>query len=260
MNNILNSRVKRLIKDDLLEYGGYLLIFLGIGIVMAVLNVLFGNFAMRIHSSIADFISIMIGLLSFGAATFIMAMMGITAGCELPQHVRAGVARKEYFIAMTVVAVIVGLSIAPLMLLVNVIINLFVDSEGLFYNAVHIGGGEILTLAMHFLIYFALFLACFFITVFWQRVGWKIALAIMIPFFMISNSIIINFVFLNIFNSNSDNYEFYVYWNSQDGISSSMSKFFNITNGLLSVTTLVMIALLGIGTYILIKSVPVKIK
>ena len=251
MNNLLNTRVKKLIKGDLLAFGGS---FLGV-LVFGITSSLF-NFWLD-----GQFISLMISsLFSFHFFAFCMALTGITIGSELPQYIRRGVARKEYFIARGLVATIESLLFAPIMLILNVITNLLVSSESLFYNVFHIGNGHISTLIMHFLIYITLFLAGFLISIFWQRIGWKFSLLVIIPLVLvsnalISNALISNFLFLNLSNSYT-----YLQFSLEDGFSSSININPLISNGLINMILIGLIALLGIGIYSFLKHFPVKIK
>lgn len=250
MNNLLNTRVKKLIKGDLLAFGGSFLGVLVFGITSSLFNFwLDGPF-------IGPFTSLMIGsIFSFHFFALCMALTGITIGYELPQYIRRGVARKEYFIARGLVVAIESLLFAPIMLILNVITNLLVSSESLFYNVFHIGNGHISTLIMHFLIYITLFLAGFLISIFWQRSGWKFSLLVIIPLVLVSNALISNFLFLTLSNSYT-----YIRFSLEDGFSSSININPLISNGLINMILIGLIALLGIGIYSFLKHFPVKIK
>ena len=253
MNNIFNTRVKRLITDDLLEYGKHLLWFLGfvIGILM-ILNIFVGINVVMIRN-IRDFLDINVGVTLIGTGIFsfvssgflvFMFISGIVTGYELPQHVRQGIARGEYFIGVTIAAIIVSLLIAPLILLVNMIFNLFVTIEGVFYHLFQMGGGEISLLIAQFLMYIALFLLGFCIAIIWQRVGWQLGVAFIVLLLMISSFLGWNIVNgFNVFNVTFDNYLFEIEWAFSTGF------FIGV----------IMIAILGIIAYMLIKKVPVKV-
>jgi hypothetical protein len=238
MNNVLNERVKRLIKKDLVGYGKHLLWFLGLTIVIPVIfQVIFANSVLiNINSDIKDLGDNLFNFFSSGYFILVVGFAGITAGAELSQYVRKGVSRKDYFIATTVAAVIVSLLIPPLMLLLNMIINLFVSSESLFYHVFDMDGSKNSILVMQCLIFLTLFLLGYCTAIVWQRVGWYISTAIIVVCFMIAIFLGINFEF-DWLNNN--------YWFEMEG-------FFPIVMGL--------IAILGIGTYKLIKNVSVKTK
>lgn len=260
MHNILNARVRRLIKDDLLEYGKHLLGFLGflIGFVIIVilLNGGIPNHFEGLTINIGDSIEFTTDDIGFSFPSFVvfiitMFIAGITAGYELPQSVRAGIARKEYFFATTVAALIVSLLIAPIMLTLNMVVNLFTTSGSLFYNVIYIGGGELSTLIKQFLVYIALFLFGFCFRVIWQRVKWRIGIIITSIFFSIFYGIL-GFIgwkigsWLNIFTVTTGDAWFEISW--------------SFSSGLLIGLAMVIIVISGIGTYVLISDMPVKMK
>jgi len=258
MNNIFNSRVKRLIKADLLEYVKYLFGFFGLAVVIPiVLNLLFGTSGEigigigNLNINIADFGRINIGgifnFISFGFFVFVMFIAGITAGSELPQHIRVGIARKEYFIATIVSAVIVSLLIAPFVLLLNIIVNSLITPGSLFYNTFHIGGGEISILTMQFLMYTSLFLLGYCGAIICQRVGWLIGVAIIVAVFIILGFLGWNIAIgFNMFNLTIGDHWFEIETSSD--------------NGFFSIMGILTTAVLGIGTYMLIKNVSVKVR
>jgi len=251
MNNIFNSRVKRRLQENLLEYGKYIFGFLGFAIVIpVVLHILFGNRFMIFNITyVGDFNDINIerifNFASFGFFAIFIFIAGIVGGYELPQYVRKGIARKEYFTSEVVAVGIVSLLVAPLMLLINMIINSFVASESLFYRAFSIGGDGISTMVVQFLMYIMLSLFGFFIAILWQRVGWQIGVGITVAFLLISSLLGWNIVnWFNLLTVTTSEYWFEIEW--------------SLSNGLLGAIAMVMIAVLGFGTYILIKSVSVE--
>jgi len=268
MNNIFNVRVMKLIKKELLEYGKYLFCFLGFAIIVPVVlnrlfgtsgQILFANFGNgELNFNIGDIGNISIegvfSFVSFAFFTFFMFIGGITVGAELPQSIRWGIARKEYFTATIVSAAIVSLAFAPLMLLLNSIINLLVASGSAFYNSFHIGDGNTSILVMQFLAYIVLFLLGYCIPLTWQRFGWQIGLAfifalvalIFIFGFLGLNTIIIGFSTFDIMTT--DDYLFLFQWD-----------FVNGTFGISGIIGLITIVVLGTGAFMLTKDVPVKV-
>jgi len=262
MNNILNERVTKLIKADLLEYGKYLLFFLVLGFAIPVLlNMIFGTSVIiigvgSVNIEIDNFGTINIeGLLnfvSFAFFTFFMFIGGIITGAYLPTYVRWGVARKEYFTGTIVAAVIVSLAFAPVVLLLNTIINLLVSSGSSLYNFFHIGGGEIPVLIGQFLAYVALFLLGYCIPLVWQRFGWHVGMAfifLLVAFIIISGLYGLNtIVGFNVFNlTTTSDYLFELEWSFTEAF------------GYFGIMGITMIVVLGISAFLLTKDVPVKV-
>jgi len=248
MNNSLNSRITRLIKDDLLDYGKHLLGFLGvliaslviniglnrgIGAIPEVLTIDLGNFG-EFAIDFGEFaMAGIFNTLSFGFFIIIMFISGIVIGYELPQHVRRGVARKEYFIATTIAAVIVSLLIIPLLLLMNMIFNIFANSGSTFLD-----DGRISMLVMQFLMYIVLFLFGYCIAIIWQRVGWQ--LGIVTTVVLLSILSFLGWQTGIIFTLTADDYYYWLRW--------SFSNIFLVG----------MTMALAIATYTLIRGVSVK--
>jgi len=265
MNNILNERVRRIVREDLLEYGKYILFFLVLGFVIPfLLSQIFGTRIVvmdfvdgAFNIDLGDFGSVNIdgvfNFVSFGIFSVFMFIAGITGGVELPQNVRWGVARNDYFTATVISAIIVSLIFAPVMLLFNTIINLFVSSGSVFYNFFQIGGGEFPVLVFHFFTYVALFLVGYYIPLVWQRFGWYIWLAFIILLVLlipISGILGLNIVIgFNVFEvTTTDDYLFLISWDFTDGFS-----------GIFVLLGLIAITVLGVGAYLLAKDVPVKV-
>lgn len=260
MNKIFNVRVKRLIKDDLLDYGKELLGLIGFLIVFVTIIILL-NGGLSTSSevvtiNIGDFFDFTTDYIGFGSLLFgfyvvTLFIAGIEAGSELPEHVRLGIARKESFFATTVAAVIVSLLIAPVMLTLNMITNVFTTSGSLFYNALYIGSGELSTLITQSLIYIALFLLGFCFRVTWQRVNLKIGIILTSIFFSIFYGII-GFIgwkigsWFNIFTVTTGDAWFEFSW--------SFSSHLHV------IVAVVMILISGMGTYTLMRDMHVKIK
>ena len=259
MSNILNVRVRKLIKDDLLEYGKYLLGFFvlgfGVPLILSLLfgtrgNILFIGFQ-DVNIDIGDFGRInvegLFNFFSFAFFVFFMFIGGIIVGAELPSHVRCGGARGEYFIATIITAVIVSLAYAPVLLLLNMVINLFVSSNSAYYNILHIGNGELSTLLEQFIMYVAIFLLGYCIPLIWQRVGWLITVSMIVIFVLISGILGWNFAIgFNVFNIVENDDFLGITWDFSYG-------FFGIVG-------LLMIAVLGSGVYLLSKDIPVKVR
>jgi len=251
MNNMVNRRVKKLLQETLMEYGRYIFGFLAFAIIAPiVLHFLFGTRVTVLNITYTgNFNDINIeGIFnsaSFGLFAGFIFIAGIVEGYELPQAVRMGISRKEYFTVATVAAVIVSLLIKPLLLLINLIINSFVTSESFFYRAFSIGHAGISTLSVQFLIYIMLFLFGLFIAVLWQRIGWQLGVVITIAFLLISSvlgwSMVSGF---NILTVTTNEYWFKFEW--------------SLSNGLMGAVAMILIAILGMGTYALIKNVSVK--
>ena len=262
MSNILNVRVRKLIKQDLFEYGKYILFFLGIGLaVPVILTLIFGRGE---SGSTSIFIGIgginiytddfgvinVFNFFSFAFFTFFMFIGGIVAGAELPSHVRWGGSRKEYFVSTVISSVIVCLAFAPFLLLLNAIVNLFAPSGSAFYNLFYIGGGDIPILLKQFLSYVAIFLFGYCIPLFWQRFGWYIGVAVILAFIFLSGFLSFNFaVGFGIFDLVSEDYFYGIEWDFTSGF----SVIFGIMLSL-------MIVVFGTVLYLLVKDMPVKVR
>ena len=254
MNNVLNSRMKKLIKRELFDYGKFLFVFL----ILIISTIIF--FGMGIgNETTAEIISniTVSGFLPQGFFNFVFLTSGITTGAELPQYVRRGFARGEYFFAATTAMLIVVLLISPVMLLFNMIVNLVVGSQSSLYNSFLIGNGNVFNLLIHTLIYIVAFLLGIFVTTFWQRVGWKIASTILVSFLLISNFTFLNVLnildFLSMLDVNYDDYGLDIFWPANQ----VADRLFSIPTAAI---TIGLIVALGVGTYALIKSVAVKVR
>jgi len=258
MNNILNVRVKRLIKDDLLEYGKHLLGFLGFIVLSILINFILQLFfgSGEIVINIGD-VHIDLGnpenfnlvglfnMISFGAFVIIMFISGAVVGYELPHYVRMGIARTEYFIATTIAATIVSFLIAPFTLLLNGMINFIVGSNSIFYNGLHMGSGDLLTLGVQFLMYVAVFFLGLLIVAIYQRIGWQIATGLIVALFAIG--IGWNFSrLLSVFNVVTGEYWFEFSW--------------AFRNGYLGLIAVMMIVVFGFSGYTMIKNTSVDVK
>jgi len=258
MTNILNVRVRRLLKEDLLDYAKHFAGFMaGIAVVLLIQYLVYliigFDFGITLAGRELDMrelnFSGFLGAISFAGITLVMFIAGIVTSAELPTYVRMGVARKEYFVATLVAAIIVSLLLAPTLLGLNVIINLFVDAELFLYDAFLAGGGDFFVLASQALVYIALFLAGYSIAIIWQKVGWFLGLcmgfiiAIGVGFLGWNVGRIFNI--LNIVIGDHDNW-FEVNWVA--------------SNGILAITALGLIGMFGVLTYMLLKTISVKVK
>ena len=168
MNNTLNSRVKRLIKEDLLEYAKIISIVFGSGMLIGtiILSLLFS--ITGDNSIILEFSFGIINLTGFAVFMFIA---GIVGGAELPAYVRYGIARGEYFTATIIGAIIVSILLLPLLLLIDQIISSILGLENIIST---VRNGDLLTLAMYVLTFIVVYLAGFFIAMIFGRFGWVI--------------------------------------------------------------------------------------
>lgn len=260
MNNIFNVRVRRLIKDDLIEYGQHLLGFIGFVALMLlfqfVLYLFFGIgnfFELNININGRDFDlggpehSGILRIISFGGLAIAMFILGIVGGAELPSYVRKGVARKEYFTATTTSAIIFSLLVAPVLLGVNAVMSLIIGTSHLFYNALFIGDGDIAVLIIQFLIYIGLFLTGYSIAMIWQRVGWLIGLISGFLIFIIAGFFGWNFGRLfNIIDFITGDERAEISWIA--------------SNGIAAFAVIGLIAVFGIAAYTLMRRVAVKVK
>jgi len=263
MTNIFNPRIQKLIKKDLLEYVKYVLGFIGLALVFGIglpllLNIFFGfSTGFNIDTEEINVSISFAGMSAFITSGFFAISLfaaGIQSGYELPQHVRKGIARKEYFATTVISAIIAILSIAPIMLLLNMMINLFVRSESAFYNLFRIGGGNIIGILFHLLIYTTLFILGYFIAIYWQRVGGVIAVATFIAIIItmivvgwniptVSDAVFIGFGF--------DNYHGFIV----EGIDVNP-----LPNHSFAMITTMLIGIFGISTYAMIRNVSIKVR
>ena len=245
MNNIFNIRVRRLIKDFLRDYAIHFLWFIGFAFFLPLaLNLLFGTAIMTV--SIGNFEEVhtwsIFHFATFGVFVIIMLIAGIEDGYELPRYVRIGISRREYFFATTTAAVIISLLAGPVILMLNLILNLFLGAESLFYNMSNIS-----TLGMQLFMYIAVFLLGFCGTVLWQRVAWYVAVAVTVVFFVVMSFLGWSFAFI---------FDIFTFRNDADFLGIDIA----ISNGLLAGIAAVMIVVFGMATYGLIKNVSVKVK
>jgi len=258
MNNIFNVRVRRLLKNDLLEYakhfGWFMIIVIGSSLLNLAIKFFAGrgfNFDITFFGSDFDLREIdfsgIVNMISFGGIAIVMFIAGIVGGAELPSYVRLGASRKEYFAATTLGAIIISLVVAPAVLSLNAIINLLAGTENFLYNSLLIANGDIAVLAAQVLMYVALFLTGYSIAMIWQRVGWL--------FGLIAGFIIVIVTglfgwgvggFFNTFTIVIEDYWFEVNW--------------MLSSGFIAVMALVQIEIFGTLTYTLLKNVPVKVK
>ena len=261
MTNIFNTRVQKLIKDDLLEYGKQLLCFIGLGLLFGLgipllINLFFGIQTGVLDIQIEDLdvglnFAVIFSFITAGFFAVTIFTAGIVAGYELPQHVRKGIARKEYFISTVTAGIIVILAIFPSLLFLNMAVNLFSGSENIFYNLFNMGWGNIANLISHLLMYMTLFSLGYFVAVYWQRVGWLIALAS-----IIGTLIVLGFLGWNIPTIPDAPFIGFSF-HSEYGF--SIEGFvFNFSNNSFVISTITMIGILSASTYAMVRNVTVK--
>lgn len=263
MNNILNVRVKKLIKDNLLEYakhfGGFLAVILILATVFSMINieVVIGSAYVEgfeyVASEITNFLNGTSSFASFNFFGFIIIMLiaGIVAGAELSMYVRQGIARNEYFKATLIGAIIVSVTLIPFASIANRLINLITGSESVIYS---LRNGNLLTIAIHILSFIVFFLGGYLISMTYQRFGWFLGIIITIFALLITGVVSWNFGF----------------WNSEVIIILPIEAFFTAGehNGLVGLVApellgsiLVTVSvILASGIYALVKNTPVKIK
>jgi len=262
-----NVRIQRLVKSDLKDYSTFFLGFLGLVMGAILLNWIFrlffgmGGFQMNVGNINIDIhtgdvlLEGFFNMVSFSVVGFMMFVSGCVAGYELPQNVRRGVARGEYFISVVIAAVIVSLLAAPFVFVVSTISNFLVPSGSIFYGAFHVSGSGMVELAVQFLMYVAVFFMGFFIAMVWQRLGWLLGLIVTVGFLVVlgflgfvSSAIVTPFVFLDVFNvTRIGEYWFEFQWDVA-------------ANGMFALLAIGMMVVFGIGARLLIKNVAVKVR
>jgi len=266
MNNA-NVRIQRLVKSDLKDYGTFFLGFLGLVMGSILINWIFrlffgmGGFQMNVGDINIDIytgdvlLEGLFNMISFSVVGFMMFVSGCVAGYELPQNVRRGVARGEYFIGMIIAAIIASLLVAPFVFVVSTISNFLVPSGSIFYGAFHVSGSGMVELAVQFLMYVALFFMGFFIAMVWQRLGWLLGFIVTAGFLVIlaflgfvSNALVTPFIFLGVFNvTRIGEHWFEFQWDVA-------------ANGIFALLAIGMMVVFGIGVRLLIKNVVVKVR
>ena len=251
MNNTLNTRVKRLIKDDLFEYGKVLLWIFGLMLFSLIINIVLNSevniseIAGAINIQIGNFEliieAITLGIYIGGVAIFMM-IAGITAGYELPQHVRFGIARHEYFKANVVSAIIVSILIIPLGFFINLILTTLVSSDSFLYNLINLADVGLLTISMYILYFITAFFVGYFIGMVFQRFGWIVGVIFVLILLTITGSLTWRFIPripIRIF---------------------SVGDISMIAPELLGPTLIVIAFFIAMGTYLLVKDTPVKVR
>jgi|GEM_PF-1883872 len=263
-----NVRIQRLVKHDLLAYGKFLLCFLGfiVGAIAVnwILHLFFGVGSFQVNIGSVD-IDIQAGdvllegffnMITFSVIGFMMFVSGCVTGYELPQYVRRGIARGEYFIVAMITVAIVSLLIAPIVFVIGTISNFLVPTGSIFYGAFYISSSGLLELGVQFLLYIGFFLTGFFIATVWQRIGWimgailTVGILLLFGFlgFLSMRFILPPLYIFDVFNvARVGEYWFEFQWDMA-------------ANGTLTMLALVMIMVFGIGTRLLIKNVNVKVR
>jgi len=257
----MNNRILKLIKQDLAEWGQYVLGFIGFIIAGSVVSFLIGIF----FSTDVNFMNFNSGpdgidlsgifhLISFGMFVIVMLIAGIVAGSEIAGSVRKGISRTESFISETISATLVSLLIAPFILLMNMLTNVLSGSSSTFYNTLNVDGG-LLTLGVQFLVYMAVFFIGFFIAAIWQKIGWLQTLSIIVFTLFATGALgmrTTNIVIDEVISIVQDADENVI-------VEESSILFGQVAqNGMTAVVALVAIIVFGVSTYVIIKSLPVK--
>ena len=167
MNGTLNSRIKKLIKNDLLVYAKYVGGFFTILLVMTVLI-----------STVFTIEAMEIGVFNIFSLMITMLISGIVTGTELPMRVRQGIARNEYFKATMLEAVIISIVLIPLTFAVNQLISSVTGSDSMMYHMSHLESNSLLIMVMYILWFIVSFLLGYFIAMIYQRFGWLIGVIV----------------------------------------------------------------------------------
>lgn len=185
---MFNRRIYCLLKNKLLEYGKNFMVFIAAGlffgfILPLFINVLFGpaSGSMSIGAESEEFFGVLHPVMFFAFLTntffvLIFLIVGIISGVELPQYVRRGISRKEYFIATVTTTAIVIFLLGPFLFLLNMINNFFVSSQSILYNAFSFGHAGFSHFIFNQLFYMLLFIIGYFVAIYWQRFGRFIAI------------------------------------------------------------------------------------
>jgi hypothetical protein len=251
MNNILNPRVKKLIKDELLDYakGGFLF-FVIIAIMLAVIEFTVIDFNVNSRIIDTDMIPDVLAMSQYffsvsmiNGFSLVMLIAGIVAGAELAIHVRQGVARNEYFKATLIGAIIVSIIYIPFALLLFQLVNLIVGSGSVVYDI------SLIVLFMYMLLFIMFYLIGYLIAMIYQRFGWIVG--VMITLFAL--------VLFGVISRNSDLFimipEFLFFVGNQ---THSLVDF--VAPELLGPILVMVSVVLASGSYVLMKNISVKVK
>ena len=181
MDNILNARVKRLIKDDLIAYTKFFGVFFAIIALTSLIFAALLPILVSLDPEVSEITSeITVGAIGFGSFILMMAISGIVTGAELPMNVRRGVARDEYFKATLIAAISISVILTPISFLANRLISIIVSSGNVVNN---LRTENILTFVMYVLLFIVCHLLGYFIAMIWQRFGWVVGITCAILIF-----------------------------------------------------------------------------
>jgi len=164
MDNILNERVRQLIKEILLDYAKVFGVFLAISL-LSILILIF------LPTSTTE---ITIGIISFGAFIIVMFIAGIVSGAELPAHIRTGIARNEYFKANLISAIIISVILMPISFILDFVLR---DFRNVLYNSI---SDNLLGFTMHILLLILFYLIGYFIAMIFLHFGWFIGVIVIV--------------------------------------------------------------------------------
>jgi len=177
MDNILNVRVKQLIKEVLVDYAKVFCMLFSIALFASL--ILIGFLTIVVHASVYDTIgtNVVIEIIGFAGFIFVMFISGIVSGAELPMYVRLGIARNEYFKANLIGAIIVSIILMPIPFLADWLLSLVVSSRNVIAHSI---SDNLLGFAMHVLLLILFYLTGHFIAVVFQRFGWFVGVIVII--------------------------------------------------------------------------------
>ena len=182
MDHILNARVKRLIKDDLIAYAKFFGVFFAIIALISLIFVALLPIIISLDPEVSELTSeITVSAIGFGSFILIMTISGIVTGAELPMNVRRGVARDEYFKATLIAAISISVILTPISFIANRLISLIVSSSLGSGNVVNnLWTDNLLTFVMYVLLFIVCHLLGYFIAMIWQRFGWVVGVVCVI--------------------------------------------------------------------------------
>lgn len=235
-NGILNPRVKKLIKDDLLTYakifGGFWAAILVIK--LAILHI----GAVRGYGANLEVVNV--------GSIIIMFIAGITTGVELSIYVRQGVARNEYFKAAIIGAIIVSVLLTPFTAIANHLINLMTGSESLTYS---LSSNNVLSTAIHMLLFNVFFLGGYLISVVYQRLGWFLGIIITLLVLLTNGIVSWRFEVMSLFPIQE-----FIVVGERDGLVEV------VTPVILGPILIIISVILASTIYALVKNIPATIK
>ena len=254
MERLMTKNIKKLVQEDMKETLKYLVGFgvcLIIVALLASISLLIATASFQIMT--ANFMGFLSLILFLGFLSIGTFASGIADACELPEHVRNGVTRKEYLIALTI-------SLAVF----NVIAVILVLIFGFLFGQVHLLGPASLLTLLIWPIYFTAFL----VAIIFVRFHWLIGVLVLLIGFLLRRLLrpLFALVGLTLESGNLIN----IQWGIDgfegmfgDNIEISVNNSEIIIDGLsvgMVITVLILTIGLGIGIYLLTKAMPIKVK